>query len=1374
MKKSNFFSKLATKKKALSLSLVFLFILSFIGQNTLLKAEPEPVADERDKTHAVGNVNVKEFSQEDNPAENLGELDLDKSFKLKFSFMFKIVKDENIGDYKDIGLESKDQVNEKDFAKIYLGENIKAADDAQLKTPVYEIKTGQKVGVISILNDPDGKTYAKMDFLSDPNDPKGQFNYEPKDLQELIVEFEGMFKALKGKDNHGTGDKKFIKILEKEIEIPSQEKVEKFTLNKSGTQNGLNNILWTIKASRTLDGQKADIAGNKIVDDLSNVGKVVAGSFKINGKAIEDKDIYNSGTKTIEYTFPEGSEGEQVITFETEIPWGDKTEVTVENKVQLIKPKGEPEEHITKVTPSKKPDISKNFQKVEVSLENDEKALLWEIKAGKAGYKYGPTWISDVFLGLENAPKPKRIEITVEKLNAEGKWEKVELDKSLIDADDKPVPPMQKDDPCPAIPDKYTKSEIYDFGENTFTSKIEDAKKNPKKPENEADKAKAEEDAKYKVKSTNWYFLPNLDGIVKISFKQVFAADAVIDSKAIKNTSEIYNCGSYNTPIKPPVFEGVGSITKSAVASGEYACYGKAPLFRQGIFPWNITVNLSKAFVDENVSVYEVFYYGQKAELDANKTKLTLNDEDLAKLPEGTFAKLMKENINVNLAYVKDTFKSTNEEDKLNVDIYPLMLEGKQVGEIVRLHGFKESKTYSLEIQTQIQDFYEKAHGESFYDTGNMSNTAVLATGKADALKLLPATDYDRFDANLFRKTVLNYDVDLNDLQAVWQVKDASYGYIYTDYYKKVDPAKTFNYKDRTSLFRININPFGTNWGQYLKDVKNKPEKMPNYNKVNLNDNLPDDWKLVPVDDSGAMFAVYEASPSELIQVKYSISYGGSPAQKRNLRDPKATRRLSADEVNQLLTFDESKKEWTFNNIDGKSYMVVAKAQLDKAAFEKLTEGMSQPDEAHAYINNAQIQAENELPRNASDSMNVKPELLSKKKPAWKNVDAEGNASLEWTIEHKPYKKNYKSVQLTDVLDENLYVPVNEKGQLDLKNIKVEYSSELNGDGTYSNYQEATVTDAETTDPNTVKASYDAKTHELKFKLPDNEDPNNPRAWRITYLTYLEPLNIDRDTVKNIVKFESDLGSLEARGEWEEQIKDNKAWARLKTYPIYVFQKMAKAEEGKEDVALPGATFELYSNEELVNTKVSRSDGRVIFVNLKPGEYELKETVAPEGYAKIEKTIKFTITADNKLVLSDDNSKGLEGEGSRSNPVLIYNSRKPKETTKETTSSTESEGTTSSTTTSTEPSKPTEPTTPTEPSKPTQPTTPGETSSTTGTTTENTDSTTKSTGSSSSTNASTTKNVGKTGEIISISAIVGLATIVSAAVLILVARKREE
>lgn len=1306
MRKDDFYSKQAMKKKALSLSLVFLFILSFLGQNTLLQAEPEVAG--QDKTNAVYNVGV-EASQGGKTVGDLSNLNLESSFNLKFSFMFKIVNDENIGDYINQGLENeKEQVNEKDIANIYLGENIKAADEAKLTTPVYEVKSGQKVGVISIFNDDSGKTFAKMEFLSDPKDPKGQFDYEPEDLQQLTVEFEGMFEALRGKDNHGTGDKKFIKILEKEIELPSQEKVEKFTLNKSGAQIGMDNIMWTIKASRTVDSQKADIAGNKIVDNLSNVGEVVPGSFKINNKAVEDKDIYNSATKTIEYTFPEGSEGEQVITFETKIPWGDKAKVTVENKVQLVKPEGEPEEHIAKVEPSKAPQISKTFKGVDVNIDNNEKALLWEIRAGKAGFSYGPTWISDVFLGKENAPKPTRVEVTVEKLNAEGKWEIINLDDSFVNAKDKPAPQMKEDDPCPAIPDKYTKSEIYDFGENAFTSKIKDDE--------------------YAVKSTNWFFLPNLNGEIKITFKQIFATDAVIESNAIKNTAEIYNCGIYYTPINPPIFVGLGSISKHAVTSGEYNVYGTAPLFRQGIFPWNINVDLSKAFVDENVSVYEVFFYDSEEELKANKTKLTLNEEDIAKLPEGTFTKLMENNVNVNLAYVKDSIKSNNSEDKLKVDVYPLMLNGEQVGEVVRVSGFRESKKYELEIQTQIQDFYEKAHGKSHYDTGIMSNTAILAMGKAESLKLLPATDYDRFDANLFRKTVLNYDVDLNDLKSVWQVKDASYGSIYTDYYKKVDPAKTFNYKDRTSFFRININPFGTNWEEYLKDVKNKPETLPNYDKVVLTDNLPDDWKLVPVDDSGAMFAVYEASPSELIQIEYSISYGGSPGQKRNLRDPQATRRLSDAEIKNLLTFDEAKKEWTFNNIDGKSYMVVAKAQLDKAAFEKLTENMSQPDEAHAYINNAQIQANNELPRNASDNMNVKPELLSKKQPVWKGADAEGTASLEWTIEHKPYLKDYKSVELTDVLDENLYVPVNEKGQLDLNTIKVEYSSELGPDGEYSNYQESMVTAMNSKDSNTVQAIYDAKTHELKFKLPDNKDPKNPRAWKITYLTYLEPLNIDRDTVKNIVKFQSALGGSEAQGEWEEQLKDNKAWASLKNYPVYVFQKMGKADKDSNYAPLAGATFELYFNKEVVNTKVSRNDGKIIFVNLKPGEYELKETVAPEGYKIIEKTIKFTITADGKLELSKTNPDSVKGEGSRLNPVLVYNELRPEETTTETTA-----------TTGTKPSKPSE-----------------------------------GTKSSSSTKPSTPKDLTGTGESINISAIVGLAAIVSAAVLILIAKRREE
>lgn len=57
MRKDDFYSKQAMKKKALSLSLVFLFILSFLGQNTLLQAEPEVAR--QDKTNAVYNVGVE-------------------------------------------------------------------------------------------------------------------------------------------------------------------------------------------------------------------------------------------------------------------------------------------------------------------------------------------------------------------------------------------------------------------------------------------------------------------------------------------------------------------------------------------------------------------------------------------------------------------------------------------------------------------------------------------------------------------------------------------------------------------------------------------------------------------------------------------------------------------------------------------------------------------------------------------------------------------------------------------------------------------------------------------------------------------------------------------------------------------------------------------------------------------------------------------------------------------------------------------------------------------------------------------------------------------------------------------------------------------
>ena len=70
---------------------------------------------------------------------------------------------------------------------------------------------------------------------------------------------------------------------------------------------------------------------------------------------------------------------------------------------------------------------------------------------------------------------------------------------------------------------------------------------------------------------------------------------------------------------------------------------------------------------------------------------------------------------------------------------------------------------------------------------------------------------------------------------------------------------------------------------------------------------------------------------------------------------------------------------------------------------------------------------------------------------------------------------------------------------------------------------------------------------------------------------------------------------------------------------------------------LDGATFELKQNDTVIVTATSENGGIVTFSNLKPGEYVLVETIAPDGYTKDTNSYNITIANDGTVTYDGGN-----------------------------------------------------------------------------------------------------------------------------------------
>ncbi|MGF2009783.1 SpaA isopeptide-forming pilin-related protein [Lactococcus lactis] len=98
-------------------------------------------------------------------------------------------------------------------------------------------------------------------------------------------------------------------------------------------------------------------------------------------------------------------------------------------------------------------------------------------------------------------------------------------------------------------------------------------------------------------------------------------------------------------------------------------------------------------------------------------------------------------------------------------------------------------------------------------------------------------------------------------------------------------------------------------------------------------------------------------------------------------------------------------------------------------------------------------------------------------------------------------------------------------------------------------------------------------------------------------------------------------------------IKDNKVVNLLKNFDLIVTKK---DNHGKD---LKGAKFKLVGKD---YSKELNSDTNVFtFTGLKPGEYELSETVAPDGYVGLKDPIKIVISQDGKVTVDSNEQKDV-------------------------------------------------------------------------------------------------------------------------------------
>lgn len=95
---------------------------------------------------------------------------------------------------------------------------------------------------------------------------------------------------------------------------------------------------------------------------------------------------------------------------------------------------------------------------------------------------------------------------------------------------------------------------------------------------------------------------------------------------------------------------------------------------------------------------------------------------------------------------------------------------------------------------------------------------------------------------------------------------------------------------------------------------------------------------------------------------------------------------------------------------------------------------------------------------------------------------------------------------------------------------------------------------------------------------------------------------------------------------------------KLVDEPITVYATVTVTKyNDKKTETLKGAEFTLYNDkDEVVYTATTGDDGTCKFVNLTTGTYTLKETKAPTGYTKVDKTVEITVTENSTTEINNN------------------------------------------------------------------------------------------------------------------------------------------
>ena len=165
--------------------------------------------------------------------------------------------------------------------------------------------------------------------------------------------------------------------------------------------------------------------------------------------------------------------------------------------------------------------------------------------------------------------------------------------------------------------------------------------------------------------------------------------------------------------------------------------------------------------------------------------------------------------------------------------------------------------------------------------------------------------------------------------------------------------------------------------------------------------------------------------------------------------------------------------------------------------------------------------------------------------------------------------------------------------------------------------------------------------NELKYSATSAADGtvtfNNIEPGTYTLKETKAPIGYEKSNEEHTVVVKNDMSLTvdfpSTRCVWLYQFKDKR------TPNSFTFKKTNEA----GTTGLSGATFGLYDGDTLVYTAVSGADGTVVFSNIEPGTYTLKEKTAPVGYQLSLEKHSVVVANDMSIKINEKASSEFSG-----------------------------------------------------------------------------------------------------------------------------------